>query len=184
MQKPQNILMDEHTRPKICDFGLSKTREHTLTHQGIHGTAPYMVCTVECHSLCRLTMLVASITRHPSCSIVMRQVDMVASPMNEWMSTPLPLCTADSIVEINAWQAAHAIVAQAVGTVHTKEAVGGESAATAGLPSTFGQAAGPLAAGKRYSLLGAQCHCLTSSPSRNARAPSKPSSKCAGMATF
>lgn len=32
-------------RPKICDFGLSKTREHTLTHQGIHGTAPYMVHT-------------------------------------------------------------------------------------------------------------------------------------------
>lgn len=40
--KPQNILLDEHMRPKICDFGLSKTREHTLTHQGIHGTAPYM----------------------------------------------------------------------------------------------------------------------------------------------
>jgi serine/threonine protein kinase len=44
-QKPQNILLDEHMRPKICDFGLSKTREHTLTHQGIHGTAPYMVHT-------------------------------------------------------------------------------------------------------------------------------------------
>jgi len=40
--KPQNILLDELNRPKICDFGLSKTREHTITHQGINGTAPYM----------------------------------------------------------------------------------------------------------------------------------------------
>lgn len=41
--KPQNILLDESgSNPKICDFGLSKTREHTVTHQGLNGTAPYM----------------------------------------------------------------------------------------------------------------------------------------------
>ena len=30
--------MDKHLQVKICDFGLSKTKDHTQTYQGTNGT--------------------------------------------------------------------------------------------------------------------------------------------------